>query len=546
MKIFKWLVALLVTLALVACGGGGGNPGTVAGVTPGEGSGQTTAVVSSFVYQLSKNALTNSGADYVELTVTALDSNNNPVEGAKVLVSPDTGLYTPDASVTDEKGVVTGKLTINPNDKSDRNITSVITVDGKSTTVVVPVTGSLITLASVPATPTPGSPVSLDVKVTDINGTPIPGVNVALSGSLGFSGSVTMGDNGSATISLAAVSSTAGAYTVDAAGSGVTASKTVQVVSPTGGSIPDVPPAKVFSAASLSASPNTIPPNVTGSTANRTTLKAIFQDPSNQAIKDVRVRFNIMSPSLGADERISTGTTIVYSDANGIASAEYISGSRSSPTNGVLIRACYGRTDTELENNACLNPVDTNLTVASSPLSISIGDDNTMETGNNGLTYIKDFDIAVADSAGYAITGAVLSVSVDILKYRKAASYDSTGDAQIWCLNEDTNRNGFVDALPINEDVNGNGKLEPRKADVVVYFAGSNKTDESGRARIKAEWAQNLATWLQYVVKVTTNVAGSEGKAEKTFVTQFIKEDEENGAFRIPQYGSVLNCSSPN
>jgi len=543
MKILKWFVALWVTLALAACGGGGGNPGAVAGVTE-----QTAAVVSSFVYQLSKNALTNSGADYTVLTVTALDGSNNPVPGVKVVVSPDTGIYTPDASVTDDKGVVTGKLTINPNDKSDRNINFVITVGGKSAAVVVPVTGSQITLALVPATPTPGSPVRLDVKVTDINGAAIPGINIALSGSLGFSGSVKIGGNGSAAISLPAVSSIAGTYTVEAAGSGVTASKTVQIISPTGGTISDVPSSTVFSAASLSASPNTIAPNVTGSTVNRSTLKAVFQDPSNQAIQNVRVRFDIIPPGLGAGEQISTGSTVVYSDVNGVALAEYIAGTRSSPTNGVLIKACYGRTDADLAGGACPpgQEVQTNLTVASSPLSISIGDDNTMEVGNNGLTYIKDFDIAVADSAGYPITGAVLSVSVDIPWYRKAPAYNSTDPYQIWCPNEDTNRNGLIDKFSIDEDVNGNGKLEPRKADVVVYFSGSNKTDETGRARIKAEWAQNLATWLKYAVKVTTNVAGSEGKAEKSFVTQFIKDDEPNGAFRIPQYGYVLNCSNPN
>ncbi len=538
MKIFKWLVALLVTLALAACGGGGGNPGTVAGV-----AGETTAVVSSFGYQLSKNVLTNSGADSTLLTVTALDSSNNPVPGAKVVVSPDTGIYTPDATETDAKGVVTGRLAINPNDKSDRNITSVITVGGKTVTVVVPVTGSQISLALVPATPAPGSPVSLDVKVTDVNGAVIPNVDVVLSGTLGFSGNVKMGTNGAKTVALATAPSAVGTYTVEANGSGVKAVKTVQVVS-AAGAIPDVTDA--ISAASLAAVPNTIAPNVSGSTTNRSSLRAVFQNANNQAIQNVRVRFEILPPELGSGEQISTGTTVTYSDSKGEAFAEYIAGTRSSPTNGVRIRACYGRTDAEIAGSACPESqiLRTTLTVAASPLSITLGDDNTMEAGNNGLTYIKDFDVAVADSAGYAISGAVLSVSVDIPKYRKAAAYNSTFDQEKWCDNEDVNRNGSIDVSPANEDVNGNGKLEPRKADVVVYFAGSNKTDESGRARVKVEWAQNFATWLKYKVKVTTSVAGSEGTVDKEFQTQFLKEDEENGAFRIPQYGYVLNCSS--
>lgn len=537
MKSSKWFVALWMLLALLACGGGGGSAGTQAGE-----SAQAAVAVSSFVYQLSKSALTNSGADNIVLTVTALDSSNNPVPGARVVVSPDTGIYTPDASQTDSKGAVTGKLAINPHNKSDRNLNAVITVaGGKPAMVVVPVTGSQIALTLVPATPAPGSPVSLDVKVADVNGTVIPNVNVVLSGTLGFSGSLNTGVTGSKTLSLAAVPPTTGRYTIEASGSGVTALKTVQIVS-SSGSIPVV--TEPISAASLAAVPNTIAPNASGATVNRSLLRAVFQNADNQAIQDVRVRFEIVEPGLGSGEKISTEDTVAYSDTNGVALAEYIAGSRSSPTNGVLIRACYGSTDAEVAAPTCPRWVQTSLTVASSPLSISIGDDNTMERGNDGLTYIKDFDVAVADSAGYPITGAVLSVSVDMPQYRKAAA--SGGMGGIWCPNEDANRNGSIDSLPVQEDVNGNGRLEPRKADVVVYFAGSNKTDENGRARIQAEWAQNFASWLQYTIKVTTNVAGSEGMVEKTFVTQFLEDDKDDGAFLLPQYGSVLDCSNPN
>lgn len=533
MKFFNWFAALWVTLALVACGGGGGSAGTQAG-----GSAQAALAVSSFVYQLSKNALNNSGADYTVLTLTALDGSNNPVAGTKVSVSPDTGIYSPDASVTDEKGVVTGRLAINPSDKSDRDITSIISVGGKSATVVVPVTGSQIALTLVPATPAPGQAVSLSVKVMDVNGAAIPDVNVTLSGNLGFAGALSTGGSGSRTVGLGAVPSVAGTYTVEARGSGVSFVKTVQVVSSTG-SIPAV--TDVISAASLSAVPGTIAPNVPGSTLNRSSLRAVFQNGDNQAIPNVRVRFEVMPPGLGSGEQVSTASTLAYSDVNGVAEAEYIAGSRPSPTNGVVIRACYGRTDAELAGAACPGAVHATLTVASSPLSISIGDNNIMVRGNGGLTYIKDLDVAVADSAGSAVEGAVLSLSVDIRQYRKAASYNAVD--QIWCANEDVNRNGFLDA---GEDSNGNGNLEPRKADVIASFPGSNRTDASGRARVRLEWAQNFATWLQYGVRLSTHVAGSEGTVEKSYVTQFLMEDAINGAFRIPQYGAALDCSNPN
>jgi hypothetical protein len=72
----------------------------------------------------------------------------------------------------------------------------------------------------------------------------------------------------------------------------------------------------------------------------------------------------------------------VYSDANGEATADYIAGTRSSPTNGVKIRACYGLTDADLAGGACPNSVPSTLTVASQPLSVTLGDNNTLEKGS--------------------------------------------------------------------------------------------------------------------------------------------------------------------
>jgi hypothetical protein len=348
----------------------------------------------------------------------------------------------------------------------------------------------------------------------------------------------------------------------------------VQVISGAGGGIPDA--VGPINAVSLAVVPNTIAPNSTGSTTSRAGLKATFLNASNQAIQNVRVRFVIDPPQLGSGETLSTENATVYSDVNGDAIADYIAGTRSSPTNGVTVRACYGTTDAAIANNACPNFTTKTLTVASQPLSITLGDNNLLERGSNSLTYIKKFDVAVADAAGNAVANASVSASVDITHYGKggfgyvASGPSGTGTYQItfdnppnfttdvsstaigvvpspttgniWCVNEDTNRNGFLD---VGDDRNGNGKLEPRKADVILSFVGSNVTGSNGRMTIQVEYPQNVATWLSYTVKVTTNVAGSEGTDQKSYITSFIEGDQKNGSFLTPPYGAS-SCDNPN
>lgn len=572
MRLFKTLAGLMVAATLAACGGGGGSAGTT-GPGSGTGTGTTNSTVASFIYQLDKASISNSGTDKALLTVTALDTNNNPVSGASLSVSVDSGVYTPVTTTTGSDGQASGNISIGAN-RANRNITVTIALGGQSSTAVVAVTGSQIALTPVPATPAPGSTMRVDLKVTDANGAGVPNVPVQLSGSLGFTGSVTTDTTGNASATLGAAPATAGTYAVNASALGVQATRAVQVISGSGGGIPDA--AGPINAVSLAVVPNTIAPNSTGSTISRAGLKATFLNASNQAIQNVRVRFVIDPPQLGSGETLSTGDATVYSDVNGDAIADYIAGTRSSPTNGVTIRACYGTTDAAIANGACPSSVTKTLTVASQPLSVTLGDNNLLQRGNNSLTYIKQFDVAVADAAGNAVANASISASVDITHYGKggfgyvASGPGGTGTYQItlnnppnlttdvsstatgvvpslttgdiWCVNEDTNRNGFLD---VAEDRNGNGKLDPRKADVILSFVGSNVTGSNGRMTIQVEYPQNVATWLSYTVKVTTNVAGSEGTDQKSYITSFIEGDQKNGSFLTPPYGAS-SCDNPN
>jgi hypothetical protein len=544
-QLMRLLVGVLLAAVLAACGGGGGSAGST-----GSGSGTgtptspsptspATAAVTSLIYTLSKVQLNNSGADSAVLTITALDANNNPVKDAAVSVSVDSGVYTPASNTTNTAGQASGSITIGGN-KANRTITATMTVGGQTATASVVVIGAAMSLSPVPGTPAPGQAVRVDIKLTDSTGAGVGFADVQLSGTLGMTGTVKTD------------ATAAGTYSINASALGIQATRDVQVVAAGAGGIPDA--VGPISAASLSIVPTTIKPNTAGSTTNKAALKARFLNDSNQAIQNVRVRFVIDGPGLGSDEKISSGTGTVFSDINGEAIADYIAGTRSSPTDGVTIRACYGTTDAAIASPctpATVNSVAKTMTVASQPLAITLGDNNKLERGSFDLTYIKKFDVAVADAAGNAVANASVSASVDLIAYGKGTYVEPVPPATepappFWCANEDTNRNGSLDTMPLPaEDKNGNGKIEPRKADIILSYLGSNTTGTNGRMTIQIEYPMNVATWLGYTVTVTTNVAGSEGTDSKTYVVDFIEGDEKNGSFLTSPYGIYPDCANP-
>jgi hypothetical protein len=595
MRYLLQLLTLASVLLLASCGGGDGCAGAPIGSPPnGCGAAASTtgvAAIASFVFTLDKSSISNAGGDKALLTVTALDASRNVIVGATVFVSVSSGIYVPLVTKTDATGSISGNVQIG-GDKSNRNI--VVTFgDGVavSGTATVAVTGANVAITPLPSTPALGASVQANIKATDANGAGIAFANIQLGGTLGFTQLITTDASGNASATITAPG-TAGTYSITATGLGVTGISTVQVIGGGGGAIPDVPPATVVSAASLAINPNLIAPNPTGSVTNRAALKAVFLDALNAPIPNMRVRFDIVPPGLGVGEQISTSTTTVYSDPSGTATADYIAGARTSPTNGVVIKACYGKTDADTAGTTCTNFVTKTLTVASQPISITLGSNNFLESINGNLQYRQKFVVAVNDAGGLAIPGAIISATVDITHYAKGYYYADPyyveklpGPAQLqlvtapditisdtatatipyirpsdipvapilsttpptfgkrfWCLNEDKSRNGFLDT---GEDINGNGKLEPRKADIVLSYVNGNTTAADGTALIQVTYLQNVATWESFTVKVSTAVGGTEGLVEQSFLTSFIKGDELNGSFLTPPYG-VNNCQTPN
>ena len=583
MKRLISFLAVSVALLLTACGGGGGCAGTPTnGTNTCGGTTTTTAgapVVATFVFTLDKTSITDTGADTALLTITALDASRNVITNVPIQVSVSSGAYAALSSATDANGQVKGNIGIG-GDKSNRTIVATFTDgSGMSGTASVVVTGAQITINAVPATLSPSLSSRVDIKAADSLGVGIPNASIQLGGTLGFTQTLTTDASGLASATITGPAA-AGSYTVTADGLGVTALRTVQVTGGAG-AIPDA--VGPISAADLSINPNTIAPNTVGATTNRATLRAVFQNATNQAIPNVRVRFEIVPPGLGSGEQISTGTTTVYSDTSGIATADYISGTRTSPTNGVQIRACYGLTDADIAGTLCPNVAPASMTVASQPISVSLGYNNELTKTNNNLTYVQKFIVTVNDTAGVAVSGAVVSASVDITHYGKGWAYTdpyyvnglldelvtppvfgepniNSSDVpvpgtsgppaapgkRVWCINEDLNRNGFLDA---NENDgtgdNQNGTLEPRKSYVTISYVNGNTTAADGTLQVQVQYPMNVAHWLAFTVKVSTAVGGTEGTDQKSFRTESLLVDAANGSFRTPPFG-VLQCSSAN
>ncbi len=527
-----------------------------------------TSRVTNFALLLDRSTLPNSGASTVKLTVVAVDANNNVVPGATVTVATDANtVYVPGGTVTNAQGEFTGTISIG-SDKNDRAVTVTVTVNGIVKQTSFQIVGSQLELTMSPPVLAQGAASTVTARLTDSAGSPITGKTVSFSGDIASINGRSGNTDATGTVVLSFTApAVAGSYIVRAAASGITKQTSAQV-----GASNVIPNAVIpFGAVpSLAASPNVLAPNTSGSTASQSQLRFLALTAANEPIPNVRVRFFITSTGLGStDSTISTGTSTVYTNASGVATAAFIPGSTGSPTDGITITACYDDKDFVAPGCGPRPPVTARLTIAAQALAVSIGNDNLLTKGDG--TYIKQFVVTVADAAGRAVPNALVDISLDITHYGKGLfaqshsflepTLDPEGyvpnktitpadyGSRVSCINEDRNRNGFVDAgdnTNTSRDSFGQETLEPRRSDIILSYVAGNTTNASGILLIKVEYSQRYATWLHYRIRGTTNVAGSQGSVERSFITSYvIGDDEAGGSFLTAPYGAS-SCNSPN
>ena len=531
-KLLTLIAATFFAALIAACGGSGnagtplfgtgstGGGGTCSAASAASGSGGTSCpTASALTLSLDTASVQNTGAAKVKATATATTAAGQALSGIPISFSVDNGAtFTQSSATTAADGTSTATVSIGA-DPSNRLITVTATSGSLSASGTFVVTGSVLT-ASGSSVVVPGSAGNQVIfRLTNANGTGIPNQPISIAaGSLGATAATT-DVNGNYTYTYTAP---AAAGSLDIVGSASGVSKTFTVLVQAGaGSIPPADPVVNLptSSASVSANPSVVSTN-TASTDNRTEIRALFVGPNNAALPRVRVRFDLNGDPNSIGGTFSTGSSVIYSDANGVAATAYIPGAKSSPTNGVTIRACYDAND--FAAGTCPHQTTTTITVVADALSVTIGSNNIVgiPTPPN-LTYTRQFVVLVVDASGAAKANVNIVPSIDLDRYWKG-SYSVVANS--WkqsfngggCANEDINRNGVLEAV---EDINHSGSIEPRKSDVAVTVIGSGKTDDAGKAIVQIEYPQNVATWAEVKILVAaTGISGTEGRATWTEV----------------------------
>ena len=550
MDILKALAAGLLCAALAACGGGGSsNAGSSPFVaTVDEHDGETAVVAADLVLEISKATIANSGSDSVTVTVTAVDAARRAVEGAAVMLTADSDAILSGAGgATDASGKLTATLAIGAN-KANRSLTVSATSGSVTKTATVQVIGAKLSATLVPAVVSPGASGTVQFRLVDQAGAAMVGQEIkVVAASLTPAEAAGRTDfNGEFPFAFTAPSTPA-SYTITASagGTSVDPAPTLQVQS-----VSTTPAVTTqITSASVSANPSVVGTNTSTGTTSRSEIRALFLTSGNQPVANVRVKFDLAGDVNSIGGTFSTGTATLYSDASGVVTTAYIPGPRSSPTNGVTVRACYYTDDASAAVNDCATSTRVTLTVSAEPLGVSIGTNEAIIV--NELTYVKKFVVSVVDSAGVAKADVNLVASLDLPQYRKGF-YTFPVDRWVQtlravCPNEDTNRNGVLET---GEDVNGSARLDPGKSDVSVSLLQS-KTRADGTAELQIQYAKSFGSWVDARITVAASgVLGTEGRATALVAPVGVDADsitaESAPAFVVSPYGTSASCTDPN
>ncbi|MGD9834881.1 MAG: Ig-like domain-containing protein [Piscinibacter sp.] len=560
MKLVKAIWILAAAALLNACGGGsdaGSSP-----FNPGSGGGGGgTTTVADIVLNLSATQVANTGSATVTVTATALDATRNALADVPLTIAADAdAVITASDTETDASGKLGAVLSIGSN-RSNRLITVTAVSGSISRTANVQVFGADISGVLAPAVLLPSESGTVQYRVVDQAGNAMANQEVTVTAA-GLTPSQAIGrtgSNGEFVFNYAAPA-TAGSYQITASSAGDSDTQTVQVQSTS--TVPNVTTA--IASASVSAEPSVVAVNTVGGTSNRAEIRALFLAANNVPIPNVRVTFDLGGDPQNVGGSFTAGGNgqILYTDANGAVTTAYVPGTRSSPTDGVIVRACYGTSDTDPNLLNCTTSASKTLTVTSEPLSVTIGTNANIVVET--LTYTKQFIVTVVDSSGAAKQDVNIVAAVDLLTYRKGqwvvggtawakAGALPSGDSAI-CQNEDANRNGVLEASEdstANGNGNGNGTLEPRKADVSVRLL-SPRTDARGSVVLEVTYPQDRGSWIDALITVTASgIAGTEGRA--TYLLDplpveaaAVRNTSNPPAFVVSPYGTSTDCTNPN
>lgn len=486
-------------------------------------------------------------------SVSLTDSSGAGIAGQTVSVSSATGNTLSSSSLTtDSSGHATFTLT-GKNAGTDTvsaaalglTSTQSVSVSSQSFNVTTPAANANINI---------NTPQTVTVVWTN-NGAPVAGQMVTITTTRGlFSGSpsTTVTTDGAGTATATISSATAGPAVISASASGVSAQVSAEFIATTPASI------------DVQASPATI------QTSAQSTITAIVWDAQNNLVEGQTVDFQLTDKTGGT---ISVASAIT--DAQGRAQTVYTATSTPSSSSGVSVTATVQ--GTAIQGSATL-------TVGGQTVFLSMGTGNTIQqlpagcgsgAGQTPCTqFSMPFSIQALDSSGNAVPGVSISLSVHSFPqvdvppplnadgstsstyaaYAKGFWQTCSGTPGVaWCqainatcYNEDEDGSGILKLA--NEDINGNGKLDP--GDVASVSPGSVTTDSNGSANVSVIYPQDHALWVQVRLTASATVSGTESSTSSTFWLPILASDISSSSTVPPgvnsPYGIANACTNPN
>lgn len=405
MKFLKYVAGLSVAMALAACGGGGGSAGGVVTTV-------TETPASIDVLNTSGGSSLLSGGAEAAITAYVKNVDNVGLSGQTVVFSSTSGNLQVGTSTTGEGGIVTAKLSAG-GDKSIRSITVTVTAGKATGSIVIPVTGTALSIAGSGSLQAGGAAATYTVRAVDSSSNPIGGAKVALASTLGNAVSpaeATTDATGSAAFQY--TPATAGTDTLKVSGLGTTSSSSIVVtavdfaaVSPASNATITVGAPQVVTVRyRLSGA------GVAGATVSFTTTRGTFAAPSS-----------------------------VVTDANGDASAT-LSSTTAGP--GVVVAQIAGVGQVNI-------PVQF---VATVPATIIVqANPGAILPNTSGITNQSTIEVSVRDTAGNAVANKQVNFSTlqDVSNGTLSpgsATTDSNGRAQVQFISgaSSTPANGVV------------------------------------------------------------------------------------------------------
>lgn len=457
-------------------------------------------------------------------TVKATDSSGKPVAGANLTLTSALGNgVSPQTVTTDSSGAAKVGYT------ASFVGTDTLTVAGLGTSGTASVVVSNVDFTFSAPAPAASLPVGVANPVTvryQVAGVGVAGQTVTFSSTRGtLSATTAVTDtSGNATVNVS--SATAGPVTVSAQLGAARTSLAASFI------------ATVPATLALQANPAAVMPNSAGSSTNQSTLTAVVRDATGNPVQNVVVNFSAISdPSNGS---ISPGSATT--DANGMATAQFIAGASSTAANGVQLQAAIQDSPT-INSNALL-------TVNGAALFITIGRSGNL-TAFDSTTYQKDFTVYVTDSNGAPAANRAVTLSVWPLTYSKGTlTWTPTNGPWVYtggaptavCVNEDTNRNGVLDA---GEDINGDGILQPG---IPAAITSSVTTDASGFGTFTLRYGKNFAWWVSTQITAKSLVSGTESKQNQTYDLEMLTADAlspSTPANVVSPFGRASVCTNP-